>query len=84
LTNTVLSLMDTSSPGHEVMFGRCRAVETIRVSDRSCGLRRGRRRHRRAGDWVWSLPVALAALAIAFATHWTIAGMITHLRGSVN
>lgn len=70
LTNTVLSLMDASSPGHELMpvdprrlkrsvyllvgflVGCAVAAAAISV----------------LGDWAWSLPVALAALAIGFAT----------------
>ena len=76
LTNTVLSLMDASSPGHELLpldasrlkrsvyllvgflVGCVVAAAAISV----------------LGDWAWSLPAALAALAVGFATVWTTTG----------
>jgi uncharacterized membrane protein YoaK (UPF0700 family) len=76
LTNTVLSLMDASSQGHELahvdagllkrsvyllvgfLVGCVVAAAAISV----------------LADWAWSLPVALAALAIGFATRLTATG----------
>lgn len=70
LTNTVLSLMDASSPGHELMpvdGGRLKRsvyllvgflVGCVVVAAAISVL----------GDWAWSLPVTLAALTIGLAT----------------
>ena len=73
LTNTVLSLMDASSPGHELM-----PVDAARLK-RSVYLLIGfllgcvvaAATISVLGDWAWSLPVALAALTIGLATFWT-------------
>lgn len=79
LTNSVLSLMDASSPGHELL-----PVDTERLR-RSLYLLVGflvgcvvaAAAISELGDWAWSLPVALAALAIGLATLRTTTGNIT-------
>ena len=78
LTNTVLSLMDALSPGHELL-----PVDSRRLR-RSLYLLVGflvgcvvaAAAISVMGDWVWSLPVALAALAVVFGTLWSITGNI--------
>lgn len=79
LTNSVLSLMDAASPGHELM-----PVDTKRLK-RSVYLLVGflvgcvvaAASISVLEDWAWLFPVTLAALAIGFATLRTTTGNIT-------
>jgi uncharacterized membrane protein YoaK (UPF0700 family) len=73
LTNTVLSLMDALSPGHQLLpvdSGRLKRSLYLLVGF-LVGCVVAAAAISALGDWVWSLPVALAALAIAFETTWT-------------
>jgi uncharacterized membrane protein YoaK (UPF0700 family) len=79
LTNTVLSLMDASSPGHELMpadAGRLKRSVYLLVGF-LVGCVVAAAAISVLGDWAWSLPVALAALTIGLATLWTTTGNIT-------
>jgi uncharacterized membrane protein YoaK (UPF0700 family) len=70
LTNTVLSLMDASSPGHELLpvdAGRLKRSVFLLVGF-LVGCVAAAAAISVLGDWAWSLPLALAALAIGFAT----------------
>ena len=70
LTNTVLSLMDASSPGYELMpvdAGRLKRSVYLLVGF-LVGCVVAAAAISVLGDWAWSLPLALAALAIGFAT----------------
>ena len=82
LTNTVLSLMDASSPGHELMpvdAGRLKRSVYLLVGF-LVGCVVAAAAISVLGDWAWSLPVALAALTIGLATLWTTTGNITQRR----
>lgn len=79
LTNTVLSLMDASSPGHELLpvdSGRLKRSVYLLVGFLA-GCVVAAAAISVLGDWAWSLPVALAALAMGFATLWTSNGTTT-------
>ena len=73
LTNTVLSLMDASSPGHELMPVDARRLKrsVYLLVGFLVGCVVAAAAISVLGDWAWSLPVALAALTIGFATFWT-------------
>jgi uncharacterized membrane protein YoaK (UPF0700 family) len=76
LTNTVLSLMDASSPGHELLpvdSGRLKRSVYLLIGF-LVGCLVAAAAISVMGDWAWSLPVVLAALSIVFATRWTTTG----------
>jgi uncharacterized membrane protein YoaK (UPF0700 family) len=76
LTNTVLSAMDASSPGHELMpvdAGRLKRSVYLLVGF-LVGCVVAAAAISVLGDWAWSLPVVLAALTIGLATLWTTTG----------
>jgi uncharacterized membrane protein YoaK (UPF0700 family) len=78
LTNTVLSLMDALSPGHELLSvdsGRLRRSLYL-LAGFLVGCVVAAAAISVMGDWAWSLPVVLAALAIGFAIPWTTTGNI--------
>jgi hypothetical protein len=69
LTNTVLSPMDASSPGHQLIpvdGGRLKRSVYLLVGF-LVGCVVAAAAISVLGDWSWSLPVTLAALAIGFA-----------------
>jgi uncharacterized membrane protein YoaK (UPF0700 family) len=76
LTNTVLSLMDASSPGHELLpvdSGRLKRSVYLLIGF-LVGCLVAAAAISVMGDWAWSLPVVLAALSIGLATRWTAIG----------
>jgi uncharacterized membrane protein YoaK (UPF0700 family) len=80
LTNTVLSLMDALSPGRELLpvdAGRLKRSLYLLVGFLA-GCVVAAAAIPALGDWAWSLPVALAALAVGFAALWTTARNVRH------
>jgi len=71
LTNTVLSLLDTLLTREPLMTGASeRLIKTVAVlAGFLGGCFVGASAVSCLGEWAWSLPVALAGMAVALATH---------------